>query len=156
MEIRIGSWYSVPPTLISTDWRIWTRLHAMTCLGQNPHCGRTRWWRPRPGIGQRAVEHAEWHSMVENSLKYDDLPMALVAGRWCPHRAVRISWKTHPFMKLLSDEIIPPTGGCTFIFCRRLQISIAFAGSGLYGWQLFVLQIFLTVSSLSRLVRLGN
>ena len=36
---------------------------------------------PTVVIGQRAVEHTEWHSMVENSLKYDDLPMALVAGR---------------------------------------------------------------------------
>ena len=100
-EIWIGCWYSVFRILISTDWRIWTRPHVMTCLGGlklwhafwrglsglrprphnlNPHCGLTKWWRPRPSIGQRAVEHAGWHSMVGNSLKYDDLPTALEAG----------------------------------------------------------------------------
>ena len=43
--------------------------HVMTCWTENPHCGLVEWWRPRPGIGQRAVEYAEWHSVCGRELR---------------------------------------------------------------------------------------
>ena len=89
--------------------------------------------------------------MVENSLKYDDLPTARVAGVVIPSPGGAYILENHPFMKIIRAGDPPPL---LYTLSSVADLD-CFAGSGLYGCTLRVPDRYASRQFLALALRLG-